>query len=60
VSESVVVQQVIVETGALADLEATIVRLTDEAIVGIRQAPLEPTAVDELVALAAFVSHRET
>ena len=54
------VQQVIVDTGALADLEATIVRLTDEAIAGIRRAPLAASAIDELVALAAYVSHRAT
>ena len=54
------IQQVIVDTGALADLEATIVRLTDEAVTAIRRVELTATARDELVALAAFVSQRET
>ncbi len=53
------IQQVIVDTGALADLEATIARLTDEAIDAIRHADLAPPAIDELVQLAAFVSQRE-
>jgi geranylgeranyl diphosphate synthase type I len=54
------VQQVIVDTGALADLEATITRLTDEAVVAIGTAPIVPEACDELVALAAYVSQRST
>jgi geranylgeranyl diphosphate synthase type I len=54
------VQQVIVDTGALADLEATIVRLTAEAIEAIERAEVDPGARDELIALAAYVSHRET
>jgi geranylgeranyl diphosphate synthase type I len=54
------IQQTIVETGALADLEATIARLTDEAIRAIEAADIVPSARDELVALAAFVSQRET
>ena len=54
------VQQVIIETGALADLEATIVRLTAEAIAAIERADVQASARDELIALAAYVSHRET
>ena len=53
------VQQTIVDTGALDDLEATIVRLTDEAIVAIRSADIVDSARDELIALAAYVSQRE-
>ncbi|MFM7687046.1 MAG: polyprenyl synthetase family protein [Actinomycetota bacterium] len=53
------VQQVIVETGALADLEETISRLTDEAVSAIGRAPIDSVARDELVALAAYVSHRQ-
>ena len=34
------VQQVIVDTGALADLELTIDRLTDEAVAAIAVAPI--------------------
>ena len=54
------VQQVIVDTGALASLEATITALTDEAVAAIRRAPVVPEACDELVALAAYVSQRST
>jgi geranylgeranyl diphosphate synthase type I len=52
------VQQAIVDTGALAELERTIVRLTDEAIAAIEAAPITAEARNELVALAAYVSHR--
>ncbi|MDO8392181.1 MAG: polyprenyl synthetase family protein [Actinomycetota bacterium] len=52
------VQQVIVDTGALADLEDTIVRLTAEAVEAIAHAPITTPARDELVALAAYVSQR--
>ena len=52
------VQQAIIDTGALAELERTIVRLTDDAITAIEHAPLTAEARDELVALAAYVSHR--
>jgi geranylgeranyl diphosphate synthase type I len=52
------VQQAIVDSGALADLEAHIVALTDEAIAAIRRAPVAPEAVEELVALAHLVSQR--
>jgi geranylgeranyl diphosphate synthase, type I len=54
------IQQVIVDTGALADLEATIVELTDAAIAAITEVDLLPEARDEVVALAAFVCPRET
>jgi geranylgeranyl diphosphate synthase, type I len=54
------VQQAIVDTGALADLEATIERLTAEAVAAIDQVDLTTEARRELVALAAFVSQRET
>ena len=53
------VQQVIVDTGALADLEATIERLTVEAIAAIELAPITAQAIDELIALATYVSNRE-
>ena len=52
-------QQAIVDTGALADLEATIAALTDEAVDGHRaRAHRRAEARDELVALAAYVSQR--
>ncbi|HEY5664437.1 MAG TPA: polyprenyl synthetase family protein [Ilumatobacter sp.] len=53
------IQQVIVDTGALSGLEATIVALTDAAIAAITAADISRSARDELVALAAFVSQRE-
>jgi geranylgeranyl diphosphate synthase type I len=52
------VQQTIVDTGALADLEATIARLTDEAVRAIATAPITSEARAELVALATYVSQR--
>ena len=52
------VQQAIIDTGALAELERTIVQLTDDAIAAIEHAPLTGEARNELVALAAYVSHR--
>ena len=52
------IQQVIVETGALADLETTIERLTVEAIAAIDRACLAAESRDELVQLANYVSWR--
>ena len=54
------VQQVIVDTGALADLERTIDALTAEAIAAIGAAPVAPASRDALVELASFVSSRQT
>ena len=53
------IQRVIVDTGALADLEATIERLTAEAVDALDTIPLCDAARDELAALAEFVSHRD-
>lgn len=58
VAEVAAIQQVIVDTGALAELEAHITALTDEAIAAIQAAPVTPEAADELVALAHYVSRR--
>ncbi len=52
------IQQVIVDTGALADLERTISSLTDEALVAIDKAAITDGARDELVQLAHYVSWR--
>ena len=49
------IQQAIVDTGALDDLEATIRSRTDEALAALDDAVPQP-ARDELAALAAFVS----
>lgn len=54
------VQQVIVDTGALDDLEQTIARLTVNAVTAIEVADIAVEARDELVALAAYVSQRTT
>ena len=53
------IQSVIAETGALADLESTIERLTSEAVAAIQRASLDSTATCELVALAEFVAGRD-
>jgi geranylgeranyl diphosphate synthase type I len=53
------VQQVIIDTGALADLEASITSLTDEAIAAAHSADITTEARDELVALAHYVSWRQ-
>lgn len=52
------IQQVIIDTGALDELEATIERLTGEAIAAVEQACITSTARDELVRLATYVSWR--
>ena len=51
-------QQVIVDTGALAALEAQIAALTDQAVTAIRIAPITEQSRDELIALAGYVSRR--
>jgi geranylgeranyl diphosphate synthase type I len=52
------IQQVIVETGALAVLEDHITALTETAISAIEDAPITESAKTELVALAEYVSWR--
>ncbi len=54
------IQQVIVDTGALHDLERTIVRRADEAVTAIGAVDLPGGARRELVDLAAFVTQRST
>jgi geranylgeranyl diphosphate synthase type I len=54
------VQQVITDTGALADLEATITALTAEAVAAIERAPIAEEARQELVTMADYVSRRRT
>jgi geranylgeranyl diphosphate synthase type I len=51
-------QQVIIDTGALAALEKQIAELTAEAIAAIDVAPITSTSRDELIALARYVSQR--
>jgi geranylgeranyl diphosphate synthase type I len=52
-------QQIIMETGALAALEAQIVALTDEAVAAIEVAPITEPSRTELIALAHYVSRRD-
>ncbi len=53
------IQQVIVDTGALAALEAQITVLTDEALAAIEIAPITHRSRSELIALAHYVSWRD-
>ena len=53
------VQQVIIDTGALAQLETHIRSLTDTAIASLTTMPLNATARHELVELAHYVSWRD-
>ena len=53
------VQQVIIDTGALAELEGHIRTLTDEALASLATMPLAVGARDELAALAHYVSWRD-
>ena len=52
-------QQVIIDTGALAALEAQIVALTDEAVAAVEVAPITAQSRAELTALAHYVSRRD-
>lgn len=52
------VQQVIVDTGALANLEAELERLVDESLVALHELPLDGDAPGELEALARYVIGR--
>jgi geranylgeranyl pyrophosphate synthase len=51
-------QQVIVDTGALAELESQIAALTRAAIDAIELAPITEPSKAELIALAHYVSRR--
>lgn len=53
------IQQVIIDTGALAGLEAHIVALTDQALAALRLVDITDGARDELVQLAQYVSWRQ-
>ncbi len=54
------IQEVIKQTGALAELESKISALTAEAIAAIKQAPITQSAINSLIELAEFVSQRTT
>jgi geranylgeranyl diphosphate synthase type I len=52
-------QQVIVDTGALAALEQQIAGLTEQAVEAVEVAPITPESRAQLVALAHYVSRRD-
>ncbi len=54
------IQQAIIDTGALDELEAHIANLTATAIAAIEAAPIHSEAATELVELASYVSWRST
>ena len=54
------IQQVITDTGALAELEQRIDALAAEAVAAIERIELAPPATAELVALAEYVVARTT
>ena len=58
-AEVAAIQQVIVDTGALSELESHIAALTEQAVTSLRQMDLDPQAVNELTLLAQYVSWRE-
>ena len=55
-----VVQQVIIDTGALADLEDEIAGLLDEALEALDDLPDVPEAKSALAATARFIAHRQS
>jgi geranylgeranyl diphosphate synthase, type I len=59
-AEVTAIQQVIVETGALDDLETHISDLTGSAVAALAHVDITAEAKDELVALAEYVSWRQT
>jgi geranylgeranyl diphosphate synthase, type I len=56
----VAIQRVLVETGALGEIEGQIERMTSLAIDALAAAPITPGAARELVDLAHFVAGRDT
>jgi geranylgeranyl diphosphate synthase type I len=52
-------QELLVELGAVDEIERTITRLVDQAVAALRAAPLTGVAQDALEELAAFVAWRE-
>jgi geranylgeranyl diphosphate synthase type I len=54
------IQQVIIDTGGLDELEAHISALTEAAVTSLDTAPITQVAKTELSELAEFVSQRTT
>jgi geranylgeranyl diphosphate synthase type I len=52
-------QQILIDTGALAALEQQIAALTDEAVAAIETVPITAQSRDELTELAHYVSRRD-
>jgi geranylgeranyl diphosphate synthase type I len=57
--EIATIQQTIIDTGALDELEAHITKLTDEAVGAIAAMPISDDARSELTQLAGYVSWRD-
>ena len=57
--EVAALQEVLVDTGALEEVERAIARLTDQAVDAISGADIEPGARDALVELAHYVAWRD-
>ena len=58
--EVTALQQLIEDTGARAEIEASIRSLTDEAVAALDASPLTPEALRALRELAAYVAARDT
>jgi geranylgeranyl diphosphate synthase type I len=58
--EVIAIQQVIVDTGALDEIEQRIDSLTNQAVVAIHEAPIAVPACEALVDLAHYVAARDT
>jgi len=52
-------QQILIDSGALAAVESQIAELTDAAVAAIARAPITAESCDELIALANYVSWRD-
>ncbi len=57
--EIAAIQEILVDTGAAAVVEAQIGELRDEAITAIRASALTPLAVESLISLAFYVTDRD-
>jgi geranylgeranyl diphosphate synthase type I len=57
--EVAAVQQVLVETGAVAEIDASIAQLRSQAVAAIEAADVAPGAAEALVELAEFVATRD-
>jgi geranylgeranyl diphosphate synthase, type I len=57
--EVAAVQQVLIETGAVAEIDASIAQLRSQAVAAIEAADVAPGAAEALVELAEFVATRD-